>query len=110
MNNPKKIWNIPMFSKEKGAFLHFLIVYGIIGCISMIYPVIKAGLSWIAIVIGLVILIYFTILYGISAFIAYRTKMFPKLGSRENLHARCFSILSLLTLAILFLVITIVTF
>ena len=110
MNNPKKIWNIPMFSKEKGAFLHFLIVYGIIVCISMIYPVIKGGLSWIAIVIGLVILIYFTILYGISTFIAYRTKMFPKLSSRENLHARCFSFLSLLSLAILFLVITIVTF
>ncbi len=110
MSNPKKIWDIPMFSKEKGAFLHFLLSYGVIACLSLLYPTIKYRLSWKEIVVlGLSLIVYFILLYGISVLIAYRTKLFPKLSSRENLHARCFSILSLLSFVILVLVIIVVT-
>ena len=109
MSNPKKIWDIPMFSKEKGAFLHFLLVYGIIVCFSLIYPLIKYGLTWMDVVTGLCLLLFLILIYGISSFLAYRTKMFPKLSSRENLHARCFLILSLLSFAIIVLVIIIKT-
>ncbi len=109
MNNPKKIWDIPIFSREKGAFLHFLLVYGTIVCFSMIYPIIEYGLSWNIAYGVLSILFYLILLYGISGLIAYRTKFFPKLSNRENLHARSFLILTLLSFVIFVLVIIIMT-
>ena len=102
--------NVSSFSKEKGAIAHFLF-YCLIGYIgvSFIYPILDGRFRWYILIVGIIVFAYVAGLYFISRFLAYRTKVFPKLSSREAFHARCFLILTLLSFLIFVLVIIILT-
>ena len=106
----KSFLNVSSFSKEKGAIAHFLF-YCLIGYIGVtfIYPIIDGRFRWHTAVYGLIVFAYVAALYFISRFLAYRTKVFPKLSSREAFHARCFLILTLLSFLIFVSVIIILT-
>ena len=105
----KSFLNVSSFSKKKGAIAHFLF-YSLIMCIcSFIYPIIDGRFRWYMAVYGLIVFAYVAALYFISRFLAYRTKVFPKLSSREAFHARCFLILTLLSFLIFVSVIIILT-
>ena len=97
----KSFLNVSSFSKEKGAIAHFLF-YCLIGYIgvSFISPILDGRFRWYTVVTSLIVFAYFAGLYFISRFLAYRTKVFPKLSSREAFHARCFLILTLLSFLI----------
>ena len=106
----KSFLNVSSFSKEKGAIAHFLF-YCLIGYIGVtfIYPIIDGRFRWYILIVGIIVFAYVAGLYFISRFLAYRTKVFPKLSSREAFHARCFLILTLLSFLIFVLVIIILT-
>ncbi len=106
----KSFLNVSSFSKEKGAIAHFLF-YCLIGYIgvSFISPILDGRFRWYTVVTSLIVFAYFAGLYFISRFLAYRTKVFPKLSSREAFHARCFLNLTLLSFFIFVLVIIILT-
>ena len=113
----KSFLNVSSFSKEKGAIAHFLFycLIGYIGAligyigVSFISPILDGRFRWYTVVTILIVFAYFAGLYFISRFLAYRTKVFPKLSSRETFHARCFLNLTLLSFLIFVLVIIILT-
>lgn len=105
----KSFLNVSSFSKEKGAIAHFLFFDLLNVCISFLYPVINGVFTWRIVVCGLLVFACFAAIYFISRWIAYHTKAFPKLSSRENLHSRCFLFFTLLSFLIFVLVIILLT-
>ena len=96
--------NAHAFSNEEGAlgkFLMFLLP-GFFGAICLL-DIIQGRFTWRSIVFFLVVSAVCSVLYFISKFLAYRTKLFPKFKRRESFHVLSFFLLFLLAAIIFFI-------
>ena len=96
--------NAHAFSNEEGAWGKFLLFLlpGFFGAICLL-DIIQGRFTWRSIVFFLVVSAVCSVLYFISKFLAYRTKLFPKFKRRESFHVLSFFLLFLLAAIIFFI-------
>ena len=105
-----KLKDVHIFSNEKGSVAKFFIAAALFSAAGYAVHILvslikKEPLGCGDLLVVFIIVALMTAVYFITGLLAYRTKIFPKIDSREGLHGVSFFFLLILTIILLLVLI-----
>ena len=103
----EKLKNAHVFSNEEGSIAKFFVALAGFAAAQLAAHILtsltlKEPVHWgKSLLVLSIILAAVTVVYFLTSFLAYRTKIFPKTENREGLHGVSFIFLLLLTIILL---------
>lgn len=104
----EKLKNAHVFSNEEGSIAKFFVALAGFAAAQLAAHILtsltlKEPVHWgESLLVLSIILAAVTVVYFLTRFLAYRTKIFPKTVNREGIHGVCFTFLLILAFILFF--------
>ena len=104
----RKLKDIELFSQEEGSIAKFFVYIGSFSAIILADGIVTSHIddkpvNWASGLLAVFVLAAIvTLVYFLTRFLAYRTKIFPKTENREGVHGVSFTFLLILSFVLFF--------